>query len=78
MGAFPYHRFIFLLACIDHWKVYNRLIPMCTAKTAIEVERQFVLTSKNVTFVGLPCFSPLFCLCAPQVIGQIQRLKRLS
>ena len=33
MGAFSYHRFIFLLACIDRWKVYNRLVFACTVNT---------------------------------------------
>ena len=32
MGAFSYRRFIFLLACIDRWKVYNRLVSTCTVK----------------------------------------------
>ena len=47
MGAFSCQRFIFLLACIDRWKVYNRLVSACTVKTAIEVKRQCVLTSKK-------------------------------
>ena len=50
MGAFYYHRFIFLLACIDHWKVYNRLVPASTVKTAIEVQRLCVSTSKKRHF----------------------------
>ena len=45
MGA--YHRFIFLLACIDRWKVYNRLIFACTVKTAIEVKCLCVSTSNK-------------------------------
>ena len=48
MGAFSYHRFIFLLACIDRWKIYNRLVFACTVKTVIKVERQCVLTSKTL------------------------------
>ena len=47
MGAFSYHRFIFLLACIDRWKVYNRLVSVCTVKTAIEVKCLCVLASKK-------------------------------
>ena len=58
MGAFSYHRFIFLLAYIDCWKVYNKLVTACTVKTAIEVQR--VSTSKNGTFIGLLRFSPYF------------------
>ena len=46
-GAFPYHRFIFLLAGIDRWKVDIRLVFACTVKTAIKVKRQCVLTSKT-------------------------------
>ena len=47
MGAFSYHRFIFLLACIDGWKIYNRLGFACTVKIAIKVKRQCVLTRKT-------------------------------
>ena len=47
MGAFFYHRFIFLLACINRWKVYNRLSFACTVKTAIEVKCLSVSTSKK-------------------------------
>ena len=47
MGAFSYHRFIFLLACIDILKVYNRLKFACTVKTAIEVKCLCVSTSKK-------------------------------
>ena len=50
MGAFSFHRFIFLLAFIDRWKVYNRLVFACTVKTAIEVQRLCVLTSKKWHF----------------------------
>ena len=53
MGAFSYHRFIFLLACIDRWKVYNRLVSVCTVKTAIEVQCLCASTSKSGTFVRL-------------------------
>ena len=44
---FSYQRFIFLLACIDCWKVYNRLVSACTVKTAIEVKCSCVSTSKK-------------------------------
>ena len=47
MGAFSYHRFIFLLTCIDCWKVYDRLVSACTVNTAIEVQCLCVLTSKK-------------------------------
>ena len=47
MGAFSYHRFIFLLVCIDRLNVYNRLFFTCTVKTAIKVKRQCVSTSKT-------------------------------
>ena len=60
MGAFSYHRFIFLVACIDRWKVYNRLVSACTDKTAIEVKHLCVSTSKNDILVGLFRFSPSF------------------
>ena len=60
MGAFSYHRFIFLLACIDCWKVYNRLVFACTVKTVIEIKRLCVPTSKNSTIVGLFRFSLSF------------------
>ena len=66
---FFYHRFIFLLACIDRWKVYN------TLKTAIEVQRLCVSISKNGTFVGLVRSSPSICsagftlcdFCCPRI-----------
>ena len=50
MGAFSYYRFIFLLACVDRWKVYNRLVIVCMMKTAKEVQCLCVSNSKNVTF----------------------------
>ena len=53
MGAFSYHRFIFLLACINRWKVYNRLITACTAKTAIEVQCLCASTSKVSLLSGV-------------------------
>ena len=70
MGAFYYHRFIFLLACIDHLKVYNRLVSKCTIKTAIEVKCLCVSTSKNGTLVRLLCFSLSF-LFACVAINQV-------
>ena len=65
MSAFSYHRFIFLSACIDRWKVY-RLVSACTVKTAIEVQRLCGATSKDGAFVGLLRFSPslLFAFAA--------------
>ena len=66
MGAFSYHKFIFLLACI---KVYNRLVSV---KTAIEVQHLRVSTSKNGTLVELLRFSlSLLGLSAPQLIRSI-------
>ena len=62
MGAFSYHRFIFLLSC----EVYNRLVSACTVKTATEVKClcEFKL-AKNGTVVGLLRFSPSFLfVCA--------------
>ena len=65
MGAFSYHKFIFLLACIDLWNAYNRFVSACTVKTVIEVQCLCASTSKNGTFVGFLCFSPAFLLaCA--------------
>ena len=69
IGAFSYHKFIFLLACIDRWKAYNRLVSACTIKTAIEVQRLCVSTSKNGTLVGLFRFS-LSCLFACAAINR--------
>ena len=63
MGDFSYHRFVFLLACIDRWKVYNRLLSACTAKTVIEVKCLCVSTRKNGTFFALLRFSLSF-VCA--------------
>ena len=40
-------RYIFLLACIDNWKVYNRLVLACTVKTTIKVKCLCVSTSKK-------------------------------
>ena len=44
---------IFILACIDSWKVYNWLISACTVKTAIGVHCLCAATSKRGTFFGL-------------------------
>ena len=72
MGAFFYHRFIFLLACIDRWKVYNRLVSACTVKAAIEVQCLCASTSENGTFVELLCFSPSFSFtCAATNRGNL-------
>ena len=60
MSACSYHRFIFLLACIDCWKVYNRLVFACTAKTAIEVKHLWVVTNKKRHFAGLFHFPPSY------------------
>ena len=56
MGAFSYHRFMFLLACVDCWKIYNRLVSACTVKTAIEVQRLCVSTSKKFHFCRASSF----------------------
>ena len=77
MGAFSYHRFIFLLACIDYWKVYNSLVSVRTAKTAIEVERLCVSTSKNCTFVKLFRFSLSF-LFACAAINRVNLAFRMA
>ena len=47
MGVFPYYRLIFLLACIDRWKVCNRLFSTCTVNIAIEVYCLCISTSKK-------------------------------
>ena len=47
MGVFSYHRFMFPLACIDRWKVYEGLVFECTVKTVIEVKCLCVSTSKK-------------------------------
>ena len=60
MGAFSSHRCIFLLACIDRWKVYNRFVSTCTVKAAIEVNVYVFQLAKNGTLVGLLRFSPSF------------------
>ena len=44
MGSFSYHRFIFLIACIDRWKIYNRLVSACTT---IKVKCLCASTSKK-------------------------------
>ena len=62
MGSFSYHRFIFLLACIDRWRTCNRLVSAWTVKTAIEAQCLCALTSKNGTFVGLLRFSSPFLI----------------
>ena len=53
MGAFSYHRFIFLLACIDRWKVYNRLTSVCTVNTAIAVQPYVFQQAKYDTVSGI-------------------------
>ena len=65
MGAFSYHRFIFLLTCIDHWKVYNRPVFAYTVKTAIKVNVYVFQLAKNCTFFEIFRFSLSFVfLCA--------------
>ena len=65
MGAFFYHRFIFLLACIGRWKVYNGLVFACTVKIAIEVKRLCVSTRKKLFFCRASLFLIVFLLdCA--------------
>ena len=72
MGAFSYHKFIFLLASIDRWKAYNRLVSAYTVQTAIEVQSLCVSTSKNGTFVGLLRLSPSFLFaCAATNRGNL-------
>ena len=66
MGAFSYHRFI--LACIDRWEAYNRLVSVCTVKTAIEVQRLCVSTSKKRYIFGLLRFSPSFLFACAAII----------
>ena len=62
-------RYIFLLACIDSWKVYNWLVSACTVKTAIQVKCLCVSTSKKTTLLsGFFVSHCLFCLRAPQLI----------
>ena len=61
MGAFSYPRFIFLLACIYRWKIYNRLVFACTVKkAAIEVKCLCVSTSKKRHSLRIFCFSLCF------------------
>ena len=72
MGAFSYHRFIFLLACLDHWKVYNRLVPSCTVKTAIEVLCLYFSTSKKQHFCRASSFLTVFLFaCAATNRGNL-------
>ena len=69
MGAFSYYRFIVLFACIDCWKIYNRLISACTVKAGIEVQPICVLTSERQHFLsGFFGFNWLFCSRAPQLL----------
>ena len=63
MGIFSYHRFIFLLACIDRWKVYNRLVFACTVKTAVKVKHQCVSTSKTWHCCRASSFPTSFFVC---------------
>ena len=68
MGAFSYHRYIILLACINGWKVYNRLISACTVKTVTEVKRLCVLTSEKPTLLGLLRSSSSFLFADAAII----------
>ena len=64
-AVFSCHRFIFLLACIDRWKVYNRLVSACIVKIAIKVECLCVPTSKKRHFYGASSLLIVFLLvCA--------------
>ena len=63
MGAFSYHKFIFLLACIDRWKAYNRFISTCTIMNAIEVQRLCASTSKKRHFCRASSFLTVFFVC---------------
>ena len=70
MGAFSYHRFTFLLAFIDGWKVY-RLVFACTVMTAIEVECLCVLTSKKRHSLRSFSFLTVFFLFACAAINPV-------
>ena len=52
MSAFFYHKFIYLLACIDRWKVHNRLVFACTVKTAIAVKCYVFQLAKKALSLG--------------------------
>ena len=72
MDAFFCHRFIFLLACIVRWKVYNRLVFARTVETAIKINRQCAPTSKTQHCNrASSVFTVFVCLRAPQAIAQI-------
>ena len=79
MGAFSYHRFIFLLACIDRWKIYNRLVSACTVKTAIEVKCLRVSTNKKRhSCRASSVLIAFFCLRAQQLINRVNLAYRTT
>ena len=51
---------MFLLAYIDRWKEYHRLVFSCTVKTAMKVKCLCVSSIKHGTVVGLLRFSRSF------------------
>ena len=67
MGAFSlFYRCIFLLACIDNWNIYNKLVTSCTVKTAAGVKCLCSTSEKASLSLVFPF--QIICLRAPQPI----------
>ena len=71
MGAFSYHRFIFLLACTDRGEIYIRLVFACTVKTAIEVKCLCISTSKKRHSLRAFSFLTIFLVCVRTAINRV-------
>ena len=59
-ALFFYHRFIFLLPCIDRWKVYIWLALRAQSRLREKLNVNVFKLAKHSTLVGLLRFSPSF------------------
>ena len=50
---------LFLLACIDHWSIYNRLVIACTVKTVAGVKFSCSTLEKASLSLGIFVFNRL-------------------
>ena len=78
MGAFSYHRFIFLLACTDRGEIYIRLVFACTVKTAIEVKWLCISTSKKRHSLRAFSFLTIFLVCVRTAINRVNLALRTT
>ena len=71
-GCFPLTKIIFLLACIEHRNIYNRLVITCIVKTVTEIDCLCLTSEKK----GL-CLQ-FFSVACVTTNRSIQRVERLA